>query len=134
MWRAPDVVPALTTTEPLSFWGGVDAETGEIIDRSPSALWPPSGRESAGPARTAGDRVPGAGSFWSRSATSTAPAAILTTRIDPIIALGSILGDELYGTPVPVVVISADAFDEIRDGDDLDNGTRWQRTPRPCSL
>jgi cis-L-3-hydroxyproline dehydratase len=36
----------------------------------------------------------------------TAPAAIITSRLDSIIALGCILGDELYDRHPPMVVIS----------------------------
>ena len=36
----------------------------------------------------------------------TAPAAIMTSRLDPMIALGCILGDELYACHPPMVVIS----------------------------
>jgi predicted aconitase with swiveling domain len=36
----------------------------------------------------------------------TAPAAILTSQLDPIIGLGCILGDELYGSYPPMIVIS----------------------------
>jgi predicted aconitase with swiveling domain len=49
----------------------------------------------------------------------TAPAAFVTLEIDPIIGLGSILGDELYGRPVPVVVLSRMETALIRDGDYL---------------
>jgi predicted aconitase with swiveling domain len=35
----------------------------------------------------------------------TAPAAIITSRLDPVIGLGCILGDELYGSHPPLVVI-----------------------------
>lgn len=35
----------------------------------------------------------------------TAPAAIITSRLDPVIALGCILGDELYASHPPMVVI-----------------------------
>lgn len=110
--------PALTTTVPLSFWGGVDAETGEIIDRS----HPLSGQHVTGRVLVlphGRGSCSGSGVILEAIRNQTAPAAILTTRIDPIIALGSILGDELCGRPLPVVVIAADAFDEIRDGDDL---------------
>lgn len=45
------------------------------------------------------------------------PAAILTTRVDPIIGLGSILADQLYGRPVPVVVLSGPVAGKIATGD-----------------
>jgi hypothetical protein len=36
----------------------------------------------------------------------TAPAAIVLLEPDPIVALGAIVARELYGTAVPVVVLS----------------------------
>ena len=35
----------------------------------------------------------------------TAPAGIITSRLDPVIGLGCILGDELYALHPPMVVI-----------------------------
>jgi cis-L-3-hydroxyproline dehydratase len=110
---------ALTTTVPLSFWGGVDAESGEIIDRSHplsgetvrgKVLVLPHGRGSCS----------GSGVILESIRNQSAPAAIVMSRVDPIIALGSILGDELYGKPVPVLVVAEDAFVTLRDGDDLE--------------
>ena len=111
--------PALVTTEPLSFWGGLDPATGEIIDRrhplsdrilTGRVLVLPRGRGSCS----------ASGVLLEAIRNRTAPAAILTTSVDPIIALGAVLGDELYGLPLPVVyLLTADAA-VIRDGDLVD--------------
>jgi predicted aconitase with swiveling domain len=110
---------ALTTTTPLSFWGGMDAESGEIIDRSHplsgervtgKVLVLPHGRGSCS----------GSGVILEAIRNNTAPAAIITTRVDPIIALGSILGDEMYGRPIPILVVAEDVFAAIADGDALE--------------
>ena len=96
----------LVSAESLSFWGGYDAQTGEIIDRR----HPLSGQIAAGRVLA----VP----FSRGSSTTTAvlleavragraPAAILTTGSDTFFALASIVADELYGRPVPVLVIGA---------------------------
>ena len=107
---------ALVTTEPLSFWGGVDPATGEIIDRrhplsgqrlTGRVLVLPHGRGSCS----------ASGVLLEAIRNQTAPAAILTTSIDPIIGLGAILGDELYGRPVAVVVITPDEAAKVLDGD-----------------
>ena len=106
---------ALVTAEPFSLWGGLDPATGEIIDRrhplcgqclTGRVLVLPHGRGSCS----------ASGVLLEAIRNGTAPAAILTTRIDPIIGLGAILGDELYGLAVPVLVIDRDALAEIQCG------------------
>ncbi len=107
---------ALVSGEPLSFWGGYDQHTGEIIDRR----HPLSGERAAGKVLA----VP----FTRGSSTTTAvlleavrlgtaPAAILTTGPDSFLALASIVADELYGTPFPVVALQPEAFATLRSGD-----------------
>jgi predicted aconitase with swiveling domain len=95
---------AVTADTPLSFWGGFDPETGMIIDRrhplsgsvaSGRVLVLPSGRGSCS----------GSGVLLESIHNGTAPAAIITTRLDPVIGLGCILGDELYARHPPMVVI-----------------------------
>ncbi|HXF73619.1 MAG TPA: aconitase subunit 2, partial [Actinomycetota bacterium] len=46
----------------------------------------------------------------------TAPAAIVLAEPDPLVALGAIVADELYGTAPPVVVLDPDAHARIADG------------------
>jgi cis-L-3-hydroxyproline dehydratase len=96
---------ALAADALLSFWGGFDPETGVIIDRrhplvgelaSGRVLVIPSGRGSCS----------GSGVLLESIHNGTAPAAIVTSRIDPVIGLGCILGDELYSSHPPLVVIS----------------------------
>ena len=110
--------PALVTEEPLSLWGGLDPVSGEVIDRrhplsgqclSGRVLVLPRGRGSCS----------ASGVLLEAIRNGTAPAAIITTAVDPIIALGAILGDELYGQPVPVVLLNATDAATIRTGDDV---------------
>ncbi len=107
--------PALITDEPLSFWGGLDPNTGEIIDRhhplsgqflTGRVLILPRGRGSCS----------ASGVLLEAIRNETAPAAIITHEVDPIIGLGSILGDELYGRPIPVVVLPPEVAATIRGG------------------
>ena len=118
---------ALVTDEPLSFWGGVDPRTAEVIDRrhplsgqclAGRVLVLPHGRGSCS----------ASGVLLEAIRNGTAPAAIVTTRVDPIVGLGAILGDELYGRPVPVVVVDADEIGQVRPGDwievELDGAVR----------
>ncbi len=96
---------AVAADLPLSFWGGFDPETGIIIDRrhpltgnlaAGRVLVVPSGRGSCS----------GSGVLLEAIHNGTAPAAIITSRLDPVIGLGCILGDELYARHPPMVVIA----------------------------
>jgi predicted aconitase with swiveling domain len=106
---------ALATREPLSLWGGLDPATGEIIDLhhplsgqslTGRVLVLPHGRGSCS----------ASGVLLEAIVNGTGPAAILTTRPDPIIGLGSILADELYRLSVPVVVIAEAEAGSIETG------------------
>lgn len=101
--------PVLVLEEPLSFWGGVDATSGAIIDTH----HPQVGASVAG-------RVlmlhSGRGSSSSSSVLAetirnrVGPAAILLVSSDPILALGCLVAEELYGVHVPVVVLDEAAW------------------------
>jgi len=109
---------ALVSREPLSFWGGISPRTGEIIDR----------RHERSGANVAG-RIfvfpQGKGSSTSSATlmesikTGVAPAAIINLKVDPILALGSIVSDELYHKAVPIVVLAEKDFYSIREDDSL---------------
>jgi predicted aconitase with swiveling domain len=107
---------ALAADTPLSFWGGFNPETGIIIDRRHSlagqlatgrVLVIPSGRGSCS----------GSGVLLESIHNGTAPAAIITSRLDPVISLGCILGDELYASHPPLVVIPDQDRRRIETGD-----------------
>ena len=109
---------ALTSKEPISLWGGLNPNTGEITDRRHER----SGENVAGKVFVfpygRGSSTASAILLESVKA-GKAPAAIINMRVDPILALGAILADELYHKVVPVVVLSEQDFDGLRDGDDV---------------
>jgi predicted aconitase with swiveling domain len=109
---------ALVSTQPLSLWGGLNAQTGEIIDRrherSGAVV---TGRVLVFP-RGKGSST-GSAVLLQSIKSGTAPAAIINLKTDPILALGAIVADELYGRSVPIVVLDEDAFYSIREGDRL---------------
>jgi len=95
----------LVLDEALSFWGGIDPATGEVIDvRHPQrgsnvagrVVVMPSGRGSSSSSSVLAEAV----------RAGTAPAAIVLTEPDSIISLGAIVARELYGRSIPVVVTS----------------------------
>lgn len=109
---------ALVCNEPLSFWGGYDWRTGEIIDR----------RHMLSGA-IAKDRVL-AVPFTRGSSTTTAvlleairamtaPAAIITTGTDFFLALASVVADELFASPLPLVALSEDDFARLKTNDNI---------------
>lgn len=107
---------ALVTAEPLSFWGGLNTATGEIVDRRHERSGQiVTGRIFVLP-RGRGSSTASACLLESIRA-GTAPAAIITARTEPVLALGSIIADELYARSVPMVVLPDEAFRSIHDGD-----------------
>jgi len=108
----------LVSTEPLSFWGGYDYHTGEIIDRRhPLSGVIAAGRVLAVPF-TRGSSTTTAVLLEAVRA-QTAPAAILTTGADSFFALASIVADEMYGQPIPIVALDPANFATLRTGDHL---------------
>lgn len=100
----------LRLAEPLSFWGGFDATTGAIIDvHHPQRGEVLGGRVVLMPA----GRGSSSGSALLAEALrlGTAPAAIVLGRVDQIIALGAVVGEELYGVGCPVVSVEGELPD-----------------------
>lgn len=107
---------ALASKEPVSFWGGYDQVTGEIIDRR----HPLSGQIAAGRMLV----LP----YTRGSSTSTAillesvragvaPAGLVTDRADVFLALASVVAAEMYETGFPMVAVSRTDFESIQTGD-----------------
>jgi predicted aconitase with swiveling domain len=110
---------ALVLDEALSFWGGIDADTGALIDThhpqhgasvAGRILIMPSGRGSSSSSYVLAEAI----------RAGTAPAAVVLREPDGIVALGAIVARELYGTLVPVVVLDAGAYDAIGDGEAIE--------------
>lgn len=99
----------LYSQEPLSFWGGYDYHSGEIIDRR----HPLSGQIAAGRILclpfTRGSSTTTAVLLEAVKA-GTSPVALVTTGIDSFFALASIVADELYGLPIPLLSLPAAEF------------------------
>src|SRR5579871_1235843 len=92
----------LFSSYPLSFWGGYDPATGEIIDRR----HPLSGAMAAGKLLaipyTIGSSTT-AQVLLEAIRAGKAPAAIVTRRLDTYLHLAAIVAGELYGTTIPVI-------------------------------
>lgn len=97
---------------PLSFWGGIDATSGVVIDRrhpqvgvciTGTMLLLPSGRGSSSSSTVLAEAM----------RLGTAPAAVVLAEADDIVALGVLVAQELYGKTVPVVVVAEDDWRSI---------------------
>jgi len=106
---------ALVLPEALSLWGGLNPETGEIIDRRHPAsgqivtgrvLLLPLGRGSSSASSILLEAV----------RTNMAPAAIITAEPDPILALGAAVAREMYEKAPPVLVLPPADYGQIRSG------------------
>jgi predicted aconitase with swiveling domain len=106
---------ALVSREPLSFWGGYDQETGEIIDRR----HPLSGQNAAGRIlvlpHSRGSSTTTAVLLEAIRA-GTAPAAIVTTAEDAFFALAGVVAEEMYGSGIPILSVDQAAFERLKTG------------------
>jgi len=109
---------AVVSREPISFWGGVSPNSGEVIDRrhdrSGAILTGkifvfPSGKGSS----------TGSAVLLESIRNGTAPAAIINYKVDSILALGAIIAEELYKKTMPIVILSKEDFATIHEGDAL---------------
>lgn len=107
---------ALVTDAPLSFWGGFDFKTGDIIDRHhPLAGVNAAGRILVLPFSKGSSTTTAV--LLEAVRAGTAPAAIITTGVDSFFALASIVAQEMYGKAFPVVALDADQFAALKTGD-----------------
>jgi cis-L-3-hydroxyproline dehydratase len=104
--------PLIHSDTPLSFWGGVNSFTGEIIDRhhplsgrtlAGSVLAIPSGRGSCS----------GSGVMLELILNGHGPAALILERADDILTLGVFVAEEMFGRSIPVVVASPADFAQL---------------------
>jgi predicted aconitase with swiveling domain len=89
----------------LSFWGGLDPATGRIIDVHHSQrdevvtgriLVMPSGRGSSSSSSVLAEAI----------RARVAPAGVILADADPVVALGGIVAEELYGVTMPIVEVA----------------------------
>ena len=112
---------ALVSTEPLSFWGGYDQSSGEIIDRR----HPLSGQVAAGkilalPASRGSSTT--AAVLLEAVRRGTAPVAIITDGSDTFLTLAAIVADEMYQRTFAVVAVETADFEMLVSGERLHVG------------
>lgn len=109
----------LVGREPLSFWGGYDQHSGEIIDRRhPLAGENAAGKVLALPASRGSSTTTAV--LLEALHSGTAPAGIIVKDEDSFFALAVIVADELFDRSIPVVQLDERDFSSLVSG-------RWVR-------
>ncbi|WP_307330406.1 cis-3-hydroxy-L-proline dehydratase [Pseudomonas lini] len=97
----------------LSFWGGVNSFTGDVIDQhhplagknlTGRVLAIPSGRGSC----------TGSSVMMELISSGHAPAALILAEVDEILTLGVLLAEMIYDRSLPVISIGKEAFASLR--------------------
>ncbi len=109
---------AIVSNQPISFWGGVDPKTGEVIDRrhdcsgkilTGSIFVFPTGRGSS----------TGSAVLMESVRNQVNPAAIINSKVDPIIALGAVIVELLYKKTLPMIILTEEDLEKIQEDDDI---------------
>ncbi|HCE72217.1 MAG TPA: hypothetical protein DET67_13905, partial [Ruegeria sp.] len=98
--------PVLVCDEGLSFWGGVDPETGRVID----AHHPQHGAALAGAVvmmPTSRGSCSGSGVLLALALNGHAPAALVFREGEDVLTLGALVAAWMYDRPVAVLRLSA---------------------------
>lgn len=127
----------LTCREGLSFWGGVDPETGVIID----VHHPDHGADLAGRVvlmPTSRGSCSGSGVLLQLARNGQAPAALVFREAEDILTLGAIISARLFDRPIAVLRLPPALYDVLSrateaeiDGDALHFSGRSVRLSRP---
>lgn len=119
--RGNPVVPGVAEGEllvsdvPMSFWGGYDHKTGDLIDQHHPLCGENACGKVLGVPFTIGSSTTAA-VFLQAIRDGTAPAAIITVGPDSFLALASIVGEEMYNRTVPVVSVAAEEYATLASG------------------
>jgi predicted aconitase with swiveling domain len=110
--------PVLILEESFSFWGGLDPETGRIIDkRHPQFGKLITGRVLVLPGTRGSTSAPCA--LVEAIRLRKGPAAIVLKGPEPIVLVAVRVASELYGLSIPVVVLELADFEGIRNDQTL---------------
>jgi len=105
----------LRLSEPLSLWGGLNPDTGKIIDRhhpefgstlTGQILVMPMGRGSSSASSVLLEAV----------RQKTAPAAIILAEMDGILVLGAVVAREIYDIDLPILVVEPADYALLQSG------------------
>ncbi|CAM3296707.1 aconitase family protein [Paracoccus nototheniae] len=101
--------PVIATTEPLSFWGGIDPATATVID----VHHPLHGRCLTGAVvmmpSTRGSCT-GSGVVLDMALNGRAPAALIFCEPEDVVTLGALIAAEMFGRDLPVLRLNTSDF------------------------
>lgn len=109
----------LTCQEGLSFWGGVDPDTGVIID----AHHPDHGAALAGRIvlmPTSRGSCSGSGVMLQLARNGQAPAALVFREEEDILTLGAMIAGRLFDRPVAILRLSKPLYDALSGASDAE--------------
>ena len=116
--RGEASAPVLLCRQPLSLWGGIDPETGRIIDHRHDRFGETViGNILAIPSEKGSST--GSAVLLELLRTGKAPVAIMTCHPAPILALGAFIAAELYDIRIPVLQLAEADFGALQDGEAL---------------
>lgn len=104
--------PVLATSVPLSFWGGVSPEDGQVVDihhplhgtcLAGAILLMPASRGSC----------TGSGVLLDLILTSRAPAAIVFSGAEDVLTLGALVAAMMFAKPIPVIRLPPSVFQRL---------------------
>lgn len=105
----------VASKEPLSFWGGVDVASGNVIDIhhdlcgtniTGKVLCLPYDRGSCS----------GSGVLIEMVKQETAPAAMICIEAEPVLALGPLIGKMMYGRGMALRCVSKEDYELLKTG------------------
>lgn len=109
---------ALVSSEPFSLWGDLDPKTGKIINPQSSLFGEsvkgrifvyPCGRGSSSTSAVLLEAI----------RCFNAPSAIINMAVEPILAIGALVGQEIYNRTVPILAVSEEVFRLLQTRDYL---------------
>ena len=99
----------LRLTTDISFWGGVDPESGTIIDRRNPAFGESVAGRVLAMQRSIGSSS-GSSVLLELFRRNRAPSAIILVEADMVVVLGAVVAREMGFDPIPVIRVSGPEF------------------------
>lgn len=110
--------PVVASTEPLSFWGGVDPATALVIDAS----HPLKGRSISGAILMlplSRGSCTGSGVLLDLVLSGRGPAAIIFSEPEDVLTLGALVAGEMFDRSLPVLRVSQEVFEKLSLNDEI---------------
>lgn len=102
----------ISTYEGLSFWGGLDAATGMVIDaHHPLHRQTLAGKIVLMP--TTRGSCTGSGVFLELALNGHAPAALIFREHEDVVTLGAMIAQRMFDRSVPIIQLNADEYDAV---------------------